>query len=149
MFEWIVVAYDGSDPARAAARLAFMIAHPCGAHVLVVHAVELPSGLPAHAELLESFERTLEEQDRAWTRRLQALEELAPAGTRVSPMVAHGRPAGALLDVARAANADLASRERTAWAASSRSWEACRTSSSNTRHARCCSSATICPPKAG
>jgi hypothetical protein len=38
MFERIVVAYDGSDPAKAAARLAFMIAHSCGAHVSVVHA---------------------------------------------------------------------------------------------------------------
>lgn len=107
MFERIVVAYDGSEPARGAAQLAFRIADACSASVLLLHVIERSEGLPAHAESLPEVERQFLERWDDWLGKLNALGELAPAGTRVESKVIHARPAQALLEALGEEAADL------------------------------------------
>jgi nucleotide-binding universal stress UspA family protein len=46
MFERLVVAYDGSKPAGAAAELAFELARRRGARLTLVYVLELPDPYP-------------------------------------------------------------------------------------------------------
>jgi nucleotide-binding universal stress UspA family protein len=107
MFERIVVAYDGSEPARAAARLAFAVAEPSRASVLLAHVVEDAQGLPAHPEVLRDLERLREEQRREWEGELSALAGQAPPGIRIDSAVLSGHAGECLLATLRGEAADL------------------------------------------
>lgn len=108
MFKRIVVAYDGSDPSRSAAQVAFRIADRAKAHVLLVRVIERTDGLPAHPEAFADLQRQLRERDKEARDELQALERSAPAGLAVESKLVQGKTVGALLDLLAEEDADLA-----------------------------------------
>lgn len=108
MFKRIVVAYDGSDPSRNAAQVAFRIADEAKAQVLLGRAVERTEGLPAHPEALPDLERQLREGEKEALVELRDLERSAPAGVAVESKLVHGGAVGGLLDLLAEQDADLA-----------------------------------------
>jgi nucleotide-binding universal stress UspA family protein len=104
MFERLVVAYDGSKPAGAAAELAFELARRRGARLTLAYALEWPDPYPELPQAAPGIERAEEE----WRRRLAALAAGAPDGASVEGEVLVGNRAGpALLELLRAHRAEV------------------------------------------
>lgn len=104
MYKKIVLAYDGSDSAKAALRHARDVAQSCGSKVYVVNAYPI---IPK----LEGYE-WVQQAIAAGTARGQELvdeaaAELRKAGIEVSTEVLEGPPAQAIAEVAETRNADL------------------------------------------
>src|SRR5918992_3581967 len=98
MFERLVVAYDGSKQAGAAAELAFELARTRGARLTLAYVLELPDRFPDLPQAASGIERAEEE----WRRRLAALAAGAPDGASVEPVVVGANKAGpALLELLR------------------------------------------------
>lgn len=98
MFKTILLAYDGSDHAKRAARIAKMEAEAHGARLVVVHVYEpLPDylGEPLLKRRLELAESVLEEA-RALT-----------GVPKEDALLLEGRPAEAILEAAIGEKADL------------------------------------------
>lgn len=103
----IVVAFDGSDESRAAARLGFRLASGCGAEVTLVQAIDPPGWMVAHPEMLADLEeRRLTAEERALTD-LERLAGEAPDGVAVDTALVRGRPGATLVDQLRERSADL------------------------------------------
>lgn len=107
-FRHIVAAFDDSEEARSAARLAFALATGCGAKVTLVRAIDPPGWMVAHPEMLANLEeRRLTEEERAMAE-LERLAAEASDGAAVHPELVRGRPGAALVDLLRERSADLA-----------------------------------------
>ena len=107
----VLVAIDGSAPSATAIDLVAGVAWRPGTELIVAEAVESGAGLfggswPALA-LVEA--KSLEADIRAEAERTvqEALGRLARPGLNVDAVVLRGRPAGAIIDRARAMQADL------------------------------------------
>jgi nucleotide-binding universal stress UspA family protein len=104
MFERLVVAYDGSEPAGAAAELAFELARRRDARLTLAYVLELPDpylGLPQVAPRIERAEED-------WRGRLAALANGAPDGASVDTEVVVANEAGpALLELLRERRAEV------------------------------------------
>jgi nucleotide-binding universal stress UspA family protein len=114
MYKSIVVGVDGSQTARAAMLKAGELAKLTGARVHLVTAspkgrlAELVGLDPMAAGMMESLARTEEELTSASTEMLKgAAEEVRGMGVEVETYVVEDDPAGAIIDVAESANADL------------------------------------------
>jgi nucleotide-binding universal stress UspA family protein len=104
MFERLVVAYDGSKPAGAAAELAFELARRRGAGLTLAYVLELPG---PHPELPQVALR-IEQAEEDWRGRLAALAAGAPDGASVETEVLVANKAGpALLDLLREHRAEV------------------------------------------
>jgi nucleotide-binding universal stress UspA family protein len=104
MFERLVVAYDGSEPAGAAAELAFELARRRGARLTLVYVLELPDQYPELPQAAPGIERAEEE----WRRRLAALAAGAPDGASVETEVLVANKAGpGLLELLRERRAEV------------------------------------------
>jgi nucleotide-binding universal stress UspA family protein len=104
MFERLVVAYDGSKPAGAAAELAFELARRRGARLTLAYVLELPGPYPELPQAAPGIERAEED----WRRRLAALAADAPDGASVETEVLVANKAGpALLEVLRERRAEV------------------------------------------
>jgi nucleotide-binding universal stress UspA family protein len=104
MFERLVVAYDGSERAGAAAELAFELARRKGARLTLAYVLELPVPHPEVPEAVPGIERAEEE----WRSRLAALAAGAPDGASVETEVLVANKAGpALLELLREHRADV------------------------------------------
>jgi nucleotide-binding universal stress UspA family protein len=104
MFERLVVAYDGSNPAGAAAELAFELARRRGARLTIAYVLELPDPYPELPQVASGIERAEED----WRRRLAALAAGAPDGASVETEVlvaSKARPA--LLELLRQSRAEV------------------------------------------
>jgi nucleotide-binding universal stress UspA family protein len=98
MFERLVVAYDGSKPAGAAAELAFELARRRGARLTLACVLELPGPYPDLPQVAPRIERAEED----WRSRLAALAAGAPDGASVETEVLVANKAGpALLELLR------------------------------------------------
>lgn len=91
MIERILVAEDGSELAQAARELCFAIAPRFGASVTLVHVLD-DDQAPRQAE---------------WEERLEAVRAGAPASVEVESLVTAGRPAEALVALARERETDI------------------------------------------
>jgi len=108
MFERIVAAYDGSEPAEAAAAIAIRLAAASGGHVTLTHVVELPGHSLDVPEAAASVEHLVELVEEEWNARMRALAGRAPADVSLSTEVLSApRAAPALLDALRYGEADL------------------------------------------
>lgn len=107
MFERIVVAYDGSEPAAGAAALAFRLGRARASHILLLHVIDVSERLAAHAEALPDLRRQLAQVGDEWMASLDALAAMAAAGTRIESRVVHARPAEAVLEALSEHRADL------------------------------------------
>jgi nucleotide-binding universal stress UspA family protein len=104
MFERLVVAYDGSKPAGAAAELAFELSRRRGARLTLAYVLELPDPYPELPQLAPGIERAEED----WRRRLTALDAGAPDGASVDTEVLVANKAGpALLELLRERRAEV------------------------------------------
>jgi nucleotide-binding universal stress UspA family protein len=104
MFERLVVAYDGSKPAGAAAELAFELARRRGARLTLAYVLELPRPYPELPQVAPGIERAEED----WRRRLAALAAGAPDGASVDTEVLVANKAGpALLELLRERRAEV------------------------------------------
>jgi nucleotide-binding universal stress UspA family protein len=104
MFERLVVAYDGSKPAGAAAELAFELARRRGARLTLAYMLELPRPYRELPQVVPGIERAEEE----WRRRLAALAAGAPDGASVETEVVVANKAGpALLELLREHRAEV------------------------------------------
>jgi nucleotide-binding universal stress UspA family protein len=102
----LVVGYDGSDEANAAAAFAIWLAGKAGAEATLVHATpRLEAAVPA--ELLPDSADQAVAYDIEWTRRLENLREYATENARVHCRLVPGSPARALLDIAAQTRADV------------------------------------------
>jgi nucleotide-binding universal stress UspA family protein len=98
MFERLVVAYDGSEPAGAATELAYELARRRGARLTLAYVLELPGPYPDLPQAAPGIERAEED----WRRRLAALAAGAPDGASVDAEVLVANKAGpALLELLR------------------------------------------------
>lgn len=105
MFRKILVGVDGSEPSLRAVETAGRLASEGGAEVRLCFAVPpAPVFVDAAALTLVEFDRRAEEEAR---RVLAEARRTMPAEIPVQERIAHGQPASALLDEARAAGADL------------------------------------------
>jgi nucleotide-binding universal stress UspA family protein len=96
MFERLVVAYDGSKPAGAAAELALELARRGGARLTLIYVLELPEPYPDLPQAASGIERAEED----WRRRLADLAAGAPDGASVDTEVLVADKAGpALLEL--------------------------------------------------
>jgi nucleotide-binding universal stress UspA family protein len=99
----VVVGYDGSDGANAAAAFGMWLAGKTGCETTLVHAGPAPEA--AHsAELLA--EHVLA-HEREWRRQLENLREYAPEAAALQCRIVRGSPAGALIAAAVEVGADL------------------------------------------
>jgi nucleotide-binding universal stress UspA family protein len=104
MFERLVVAYDGSKPAGAAAELAFELAHGRGARLTLVCVLELPGPYRDLPRVAPGIERAGED----WRRRLAALAAGAPDGASVeTELLVANKAAPALLELLRERRAEV------------------------------------------
>jgi nucleotide-binding universal stress UspA family protein len=104
MFERLVVAYDGSKPAGAAAELAFELARRRGARLTLAYVLELPGRYPELPKVATRIERAEED----WRRRLATLAAGAPDGASVETEVLVANKAGpALLELLRERHAEV------------------------------------------
>jgi nucleotide-binding universal stress UspA family protein len=104
MFERLVVAYDGSKPAGAAAEFAFELARRSGARLTLAYVLELPDPYPELPQVAPRIERAEED----WRRRLAALAAGAPDGASVETEVLVATKAGpALLELLRERRAEV------------------------------------------
>jgi nucleotide-binding universal stress UspA family protein len=104
MFERLVVAYDGSKPAGAAAEFAFELARRRGARLTLAYVLELPDPYPDLPQVAPGIERAEED----WRSRLAALAAGAPDGASVDTEVLVANKAGpALLELIRERRAEV------------------------------------------
>ena len=104
MFERLVVAYDGSKPAGAAADLAFELARRRGARLTLAYVLELPDPYPELPQVAPRIERAEED----WRRRLAALAAGAPDGASVeTEVLVANTPGRALLELLREHRAEV------------------------------------------
>jgi nucleotide-binding universal stress UspA family protein len=99
----VVVGYDGSTPSRAA--LAHAVALGDGAHLVVVHAREAraPEATSRWRELLDADHQS---QASATLDAILREGDGVPAGASWEARVVDGRPAEAILEIAREVHAD-------------------------------------------
>jgi nucleotide-binding universal stress UspA family protein len=104
MFGRLVVAYDGSKPADAAAELAFELARGGGARLTLASVLELPDPYPDLPRVAPRIERAEED----WRARLTALAAGGPDRASVEIEVVVASKAGpALLDLLREHRAEV------------------------------------------
>lgn len=92
----LVVGYDESEASQAALALALRLAGDLGESLVIVYGVAPPG---RRGEEYRELERAVEELGRAVT--AHGLERASAAGVPAEVVLAHERPADALLDVAR------------------------------------------------
>jgi len=102
----LVVGYDGSDSANAAAAFGLWLAGKAGLDVTVVHAAPVPETAPSAALVAGAAEQVVA-YERAWHRRLENLREYASKDVAVECRVVHGSPAGVLNAAAVESGADM------------------------------------------
>lgn len=102
----VVVGYDGSDGAAAAADFALWLAGRTGCEATVIHAGPTPETVPS-ADLLPSSAEQVVAYEREWQWRLENLREDAAADGAVTCRVLRGSPAGVLIAAAVDTGADL------------------------------------------
>jgi nucleotide-binding universal stress UspA family protein len=108
----LLVGYDGSDAAGAAAAFALWLAAKAHAEATLLHVAPnlAHSAHAAHTappEALMAAAAARLDDDMEWRERLDALRSYAAAGAPVECEVVRGRPAAALLDWARRTEADM------------------------------------------
>lgn len=101
----LVVAYDGSDGADAAAAFGLWLAGKAGSAVTVVHASPAPEAAPS-AGLLPGAAEQVVADEREWRRRMRNLREYAGPHAVVETRVVRGQPAGAIIAAAIEHRAD-------------------------------------------
>jgi nucleotide-binding universal stress UspA family protein len=102
----IVVGYDGSDSANAAAAFTLWLAGKAGCEATVVHASPTPETV-ASADLLTGAAEQVVAYERKWQLLLENLRAYAAEGAVVDDRVVRGTPAGVLVAAALESNADL------------------------------------------
>ncbi len=107
MFQRIVVAWDGSDEARAGARFAMALGASGEAAVTLIHVVHLSGAGVAHPEALIALDERRRQAEDDARLQLDALIGEAPAGVAADALVLHGSPAATLIDYLSESGADL------------------------------------------
>jgi nucleotide-binding universal stress UspA family protein len=102
----LLVGYDGSDGANAAAGFGLWLAGKTGCEVALVHAGPAPEAAPS-ADLLPAAAEQAVAYEREWRRRLENVREYAADDAAVECRVVRGSPAGALVAAAVDLSADL------------------------------------------
>lgn len=102
----LVVGYDGSDGANAAAAFGLWLAGKSGCEATIVHAGPAPESAPS-ADLLPAAAEQVVASEREWDWRLGNLREYAADDAVVECRVVRGSPAGALIAAAVDNGADL------------------------------------------
>lgn len=102
----LLVGYDGSDSANAAAGFALEVAGKAGAELTFVHACPAPEGAPSAALAADVAERVAADELH-WQRQLENLRDYAPEHVAVTCRVERGNPAGALVTAATETQARL------------------------------------------
>jgi nucleotide-binding universal stress UspA family protein len=102
----LVVAYDGSDSANAAAAFALWLAGKTGCEATIIHASPTPATV-ASADLVPVASDQVVAYELEWQRRLETLREYAATDAAVHGRVVHGNAAGVLIAEAVEARADL------------------------------------------
>ncbi|HEU4974820.1 MAG TPA: universal stress protein [Baekduia sp.] len=104
--ERVVVGYDASDGANAAAAFGLWLTAKAGVRTTIVHASPTPESAPS-AGALPAAAMDVVADEAAWQRRLDALREYAPDPGPIETRVVRGGPAGALIATALEARADV------------------------------------------
>lgn len=102
----LLVGYDGSDSANAAAGFALELAAKAGAELTFVHACPDLAAAPSAALWTDVAEQAIAEELR-WQRQLENLRDYVPAHVSVTCRVDRGDPAGALIAAATETGASL------------------------------------------
>lgn len=102
----LVVGYDGSDGANAAAAFGLWLAGKSGCEATIVHAGPTPESVPS-GDLLPAAAEQIVAYEREWQWRLGNLREYAADDAAVECRVVRGSPAGALIAAAVDTGADL------------------------------------------
>ncbi|HXX31614.1 MAG TPA: universal stress protein [Myxococcaceae bacterium] len=102
----IVVAYDGSPPARRALAFAEELASAFDSSLTLLHAIHVPV-TPPEAALAGWAELLAAEQRAGETLVDEAVQAARKAGFRAEPVVVVGSPAEQLAEAAAAADVDL------------------------------------------
>lgn len=99
MLSWLLVAYDGSDGADAAAAFGLWLAAKAGCRMTLAHVV--PSrDAGASADLLPAGADQALAYQAEWQRRLENLRDYAAEDAAVDCRIVSGTPAGALIAAA-------------------------------------------------
>lgn len=106
VFSRLMVGYDGSDAANAAAGFALGLAAGTGAPVSIVHVCAAPEAAGSADVLMDAVEQVAE-YEHEWQGRLENLRDYAADDLAIDCRVVRGQPAGALIDEAAAQGADL------------------------------------------
>ena len=102
----LLVGYDGSDSANAAAAFGLWLAGKTECEATVVHAGPNPEAAP-RADLLLPVAEQVVAYEREWRRRLENLREYAAEDAAVECRVVRGSPAGVLIAAAVDSGADM------------------------------------------
>lgn len=102
----LLVGYDGSDGANAAAGFALWLAGKTGCEATLVHVGPVLEAAPSAALLPGAAEHVVD-YERDWQGRLENVREYAAADAVVQSRVVHGSPAGALIAAAVDSGADM------------------------------------------
>ena len=102
----LVVGYDGSDGANAAAAFALWLAGKAGCEATLVHAGPAPEAAPS-ADVMAAGADQAVAYEREWRGRLETLREYGAAEAALDCRVVHGNAAGALIATAAETEADL------------------------------------------
>jgi nucleotide-binding universal stress UspA family protein len=102
----LLVGYDGSDGANAAAAFGLWLAGKTGCQATLVHAGPTPETAPS-ADLLPAAAEQVVAYEREWRWRLENLREYAADDAVVDCRVVRGSPAGALIAAAGDSGADM------------------------------------------
>lgn len=102
----LLVGYDGSDGANAAAGFGLWLAGKTGCQATLVHAGPTPETVPS-ADLLPAAAEQVVAYEREWRWRLENLREYAATDALVECRVVRGSPAGALIAAAVDSGADM------------------------------------------
>lgn len=105
MFERILVAYDGSDGARAALKLGIGLASTLGAELC---SISVEEHLPRYAASLSEVKAAKEDIDRYFeTLTKHARDDAMLAGVEIETLVRQGHEVEAIVNVAREGAFDL------------------------------------------
>jgi nucleotide-binding universal stress UspA family protein len=102
----LLVDYDGSDSANAAAGFGLWLASKAACALTVVHASPTPEAVPAAGLLPDAAEQVVADE-RDWRWRLRNLQEYAGPRADVHTQVVRGHPAGSIIAAAIESHADL------------------------------------------
>ncbi|HET9739016.1 MAG TPA: universal stress protein [Solirubrobacteraceae bacterium] len=102
----LVVGYDGSNCANAAAAFGLWLAGKVGCQAIVVNAGPTPETAPS-ADLLPAAAEQVVAYEREWQSRLENLREYAAEDAVVECRVVRGSPAGVLIAAAVDSGADM------------------------------------------